>query len=127
MTTPDNARVVRYFGEPMKVACDQRCTKAWGINTRPRVFLSDDPEDFAWLADDELGEAPADPGTYEGTDGKPTSPAHFPNTWCVRECERCAKSALGAWMLPLVLKDFSRRVFNDPAKHPHEDTPYAPL
>jgi hypothetical protein len=112
-----NARVIRYFGEPMKVGCDAQCQKAWGITSRPRIVF-DDLDDYVFLADDELGEAPADPGTYEGPDGKPLSPDEFPNKWCVRQCERCAKSAMGRWMEPLTPRDWSQRAYNQPYKHP---------
>ena len=112
-----NDSVVIYFGNPMKVACDRQCNKAWGINGRPSVRLSDDEDDIAWLADGELGEAPIDPGTYEGGMAKPLSPDEFPNKWCVRECERCAKSKPGEHLQPLELPDFSRRYYNQPWKH----------
>ncbi|MBI3821927.1 MAG: hypothetical protein HY289_04520 [Planctomycetes bacterium] len=112
--TDRNEAVITYFGEPMKVACDRRCDKAWGGNHRPRVQLSESVDDFAYLADDELGEAPADPGTYEGGETKPESPDEFPNKWCVRECERCASSAPGQWRMPLPLTAFDKRVYNKP-------------
>lgn len=100
---------IRYFGKPAVVACDGRCSKAWGRNGRARVVLSDDGDDFAFLSDRELGVAPADPGTYEGGDGKPETSAAFPNRWCVRECERSVLAAEGA---RVVLPDFRRRVYN---------------
>lgn len=100
--------LIQYFNHPMVVSCDGNCSKAWGRNTRPKVQLSDtDGDDFAYLADPELGTAPADPGTYEGTHGKPESSADFPNKWCVRECERCVKGNR-------VTIDFSVRVRNIP-------------
>jgi len=97
-----NEAIVQYFGQPMKVRCYRECNKAWGMHTRPT-------ENGAWLSDTELGEAPADPGTYEGDSGKPLSPDAFPTKWCVRECERCASSHLGESGLPLALPDLSRR------------------
>lgn len=112
--TERNEAVITFFDQRAKVACDRRCEKAWGINNRPRVQLSANEDDFAYLADGELSEAPADPGTCEGGHAKPDSPAEFPNKWCVRECERCALSAPGEWMLPLALPDFSRRRYNLP-------------
>jgi hypothetical protein len=71
-----------------------------GSNSHPRVQLSGHVDDFAWLADGELGDAPADPGTYEGLamEGKPatvTGPDDL-NRWCVRECERMSVSEPGA-------------------------------
>ena len=99
-----NEAIITYFGHPMKVACDRHCNKAWGINNRPRVQLSEGEDDYAYLADSELGDAPFNPGTYEGGDAKPDSPDEFPNKWCVRECERCASSAPGKWRMPLALR-----------------------
>lgn len=112
-----NEAVIQYCGTPMKVACDRNCKKAWGINNRPTVPLSDDEDDFAWKADSELGNAPKDPGTYEGGHAKPLSPNEFPNKWCVRECERCAHSKMGRENRALELPSFEQRVFNQPEKH----------
>ena len=112
-----NEAIILYFAQEMRVACDGQCHKAWGINSRPKVQLSDDENDYAFLADNELKTAPVDPGTYEGQDSKPASPANFPNKWCVRECERCARSKPGEWEKPLTLPDFSQRRYNQPRKH----------
>ena len=72
-----------YFGVKTTVSCDGKCEKAWGRNSRP-YGIEDSP-----LSDEEIEwNAPADPGTYEGGDGKPKSNREFPNKWCVRECER---------------------------------------
>lgn len=105
---------ITYFGRPARVACDRKCEKAWGINSRPRLDLSGDPDDYAFLADGELGEAPDDPGTYEGGHGKPMHPRRH-NKWCVRECER---SAMGRPGESLSAPDFSRRRFNLPQREP---------
>ena len=73
-----------------------------------------DPDDTAYLADGELGDAPADPGTYEGECAKPTDyddPTRQ-NKWCCRECERSRIYDAGA---VVELSDFSRRVYNQPA------------
>lgn len=110
-------KLVLYFAQPAKVACDERCEKAWGLNNRPKVVFSDDPDDYAFLSDDELGEAPIDPGTYEGGHAKPQGKRGIPNKWCVRECERCAMSRVGESNLPLLLPDFSERIYNQPWKH----------
>lgn len=79
-------RAIRFCGVNTFVACDGLCTKAWGLNGRPGRN-----DDRVGLPDDELGEAPADPGTYEGGEGKPAAPPvegeRF-SRWCVRECER---------------------------------------
>lgn len=105
--------MITYFMQPAKVKCDGNCGKAWGVNNRSRIQLSeDDDEDFAWLADSELGEAPIDPGTYEGGVAKPLSAKEFPTKWCVRECERCSMSSPDKVNEPLALKDFSHRVCN---------------
>ncbi len=110
MTTHE--KLITFCGQPAKVACDGKCHKAWGRDGRPRVLLSNEDDDYAWLADDELGAAPLDPGTYEGGDGKPLSAAEFPNRWCVRACERCSKSMPGESHLPLEPRDFSHRFYN---------------
>jgi hypothetical protein len=128
---------ITYFGQTAKVACDGKCNKAWGFVCRPRIypsidnvifgldessiypdqnkypnFTDDDFDDYAWLSDDELGDAPIDPGTYEGEYGKPDSNLEFPNKWCVRQCERCVMSDKGKFNEPLILKDFSKRLYN---------------
>lgn len=105
---------ITFFRQPAKVACDGRCSKAWGINARPSVQLSDDPDDYYWVPDGDLGDAPLRPGTSEGDDFKPVS-ARGPedmNRWCIRECERCVMSEPGAADQPLALRDFSRRIYN---------------
>lgn len=104
-----NVALITYFGQRAKVACDRKCHKAWGTHSRPRVQLSDDDDDYAFLADDELGDAPADPGTYEGGSAKPTNPDEFPTRWCVRECERCSMSKPGEWQSPPELISFDER------------------
>lgn len=103
------AKIIQYCGQPAKINCDRRCNKAWGINSRPKAQLSDDPDDYEFLADSELGEAPVDPGTYEGGQAKPLSPVLFPNRWCIRECERCAISKTGESELRLDLPTFFER------------------
>jgi hypothetical protein len=110
-----NVATITYFGKPRKVICDRNCGKAWGINSRPKVQLSNDSDDFAFLADGETGDAPEDPGTYEGEHAKPLSPDEFPNKWCVRECERCTKADVGK---PIELRSFARRRFNLPSSDP---------
>lgn len=104
-------KTITYFGHPRVLACDGHCFKAWGINHRPRVQLSDDPDDYEWLTDDELGEAPINPGTFEGRDGKPVPPERLLNKWCARECERSVICLPDA---PIELPDFSRRLRNMP-------------
>lgn len=109
-----NEAFITFLGQQAKVKCDRNCAKAWGVNSRPRIQLTDDPDDYAFLADSELGDAPADPGTYEGSDGKPASADEFPNKWCVRECERCNMSAPNEWLLTLEVRSFAERRYNIP-------------
>lgn len=112
-------REITYFGQRCVVACDAKCEKAWGINSRPKVELApSEPDDYAFLADGELVEAPADPGTYEGGHAKPRQPSERLNKWCVRECERSALLKLSGNVLEFPeLPDFSKRHFNMPWLH----------
>lgn len=111
-------KLVTFFGQTAKVACDGNCGKVWGINNRPCIRLSSDEDDYAWLADDELGEAPIHSGTYEDDQAKPVSVAGPDdlNKWCARECERCVMSLPGESGEPLVLRDFSQRIYNLPSR-----------
>ena len=93
-----------YFGQDATHACDGNCGKAWGLSGRPSMG-------GRYLADDELGTAPEDPGTYEGAHGKPVG-ARGPddiNKWCVRECERSWLSPPGHPDAAPELPVFSRR------------------
>jgi hypothetical protein len=105
---PRTVTEIVYFGRPARVECDGMCEKAWGISSRPSISLSDDPDDVVYLADGELGDAPSDPGTYEGGHGKPFHPLRH-NKWCVRQCERSAISRPDESKRP---HDFRRRLFN---------------
>jgi hypothetical protein len=105
-------KIITYFGQNAKVGCDEKCHKAWGINNRPKVQLSDDEDDFVYLSDDELEIAPVDPGTYEGGHAKPTLKSEMLNKWCIRECERCSMTEINKSHLPLKLIDFSKRISN---------------
>lgn len=107
------------FGQPMAVACDGKCSKAWGISTRPKEQLSEDEDDVVWFSDEELGEAPDDPGTYEGDHAKPRAPSDRMNKWCVRECERCASARMGGGYV--AVPDWSERKYNQPWKHHVEE------
>ena len=104
------AKTVLYFGQPSCLCCDGICAKAWGINNRPREQLSDNEVDYAYLADSELGEAPADPGTYEGGFAKPVEPHERLNKWCARECERSDMHPIN--VLVTTTPDFSKRRYN---------------
>lgn len=110
-----NKKTITYTNRRVTVACDRNCNKAWGIVARPKIQLSDDDDDTVYLADGELGDAPADPGTSEGGWLKPGSPDYFPNKWCVRQCERCKIVDEGH---EIVLDDWSLRQYNQPWKHP---------
>ncbi len=104
------SKQIRFFGQSATLACDGKCEKAWGINTRPRVDLDpNNPDDYYSLSDDELGEAPADPGTYEGGHGKPDADNKLESKWCARECERSTLKRPGE---PIVLRDFTQRFYN---------------
>lgn len=61
---------ITFFGKQVLLSCDGKCEEAYGINWEYPKFPP----------------APADPGTYEGGQPKPTNKAH--NKWCARECER---------------------------------------
>ncbi len=101
------------MGQPASIGCDGKCNKAWGKNIRPRNYLINEdthPDDFEWLADQELGEAPIDPETYEGRDGKPTTEEGRLNKWCSRQCERSGITKIYHPDGDLVLKDFSKRI-----------------
>jgi hypothetical protein len=105
---------VMMFGQLATLVCDANCGKAWGFSKRPKVSF--DPacdDDIAYLADDELGFAPGDPGTYEGGCAKPTSPTLM-NRWCSRQCERCDVVRPGQEPEP---RSFAVRLFNQPWKH----------
>lgn len=102
-------RDILSWGQPCTLACDAKCNKAWGINHRPSHQLSDDIDDYEWLSDDELGEAPADTGVYEGGHPKPRTPEERLNKWCMRECERSVVVDRGG---VIALPDFSKRVRN---------------
>ncbi len=109
--------LIIYLGQTAKVACDEKCHKAWGANNRPKIQLSDDEDDYAYLSDNELGIAPLNPGTYEDGVAKPIQKIGIPNKWCVRECERCVMAKPNRSYLPLSLIDFSKRIYNQPSKH----------
>lgn len=117
-------KTINYFDDRVRVVCDAQCNKAWGTNSRPKIeFDEDDPDDYVWLSDGELGEAPADPGTYEGDQAKPTAydnpEDHLLNKWCVRECER--SGMMGGRHGDYPPHDFTKRVYNMPSRHPHAE------
>ena len=97
---------ITWFGEKCILACDGKCHKAWGINSRPTRQLSENEDDYEFLSDNELGEAPENPGTYEGGYGK--NPKSL-NKWCARECERSEIVDDGE---SIILKNFDKPVKN---------------
>lgn len=117
-------KLITFCDQKAKVVCDAKCEKAWGNNARPtippRAELDagvGNPDDYCFLADDELGDAPDDPGTYEGGHGKPRIPPEqrtpdMINKWCVRECERMRMSFPGEYDLPLDPPHLSHRLYN---------------
>jgi hypothetical protein len=112
--TDMHTKQITFSAKKTTMVCDGKCHKAWGISQRQKVvFDPSEPDDFAWLADDELGEAPAAPGTYEGGHSKPDGP-HDMNKWCARECERSAMFSPGEEVKP---RDLTRRQYNQPWKH----------
>jgi hypothetical protein len=114
-----HTKQIVFFGKPVTMVCDGNCRKAWGTSQRPKVeFDPDEPDDVAWLADSECGEAPEDPGTYEGGHGKPEGP-HEMNKWCARECERSELFNAGE---KVEARSFSERMFNQPWKHTTSNT-----
>lgn len=105
---------IQAYGEQRIIGCDGKCNKAWGIMSRPSVDLDVKDEDNNYmLGDDDLGEVPQDPGTYEGGHVKPyyAESVQDMNKWCFRQCERCVDCKVGE---ELQLKDWSKKVYNQP-------------
>lgn len=102
-----------FFRQKQIVACDAKCNKAFGAGGRPQVKLSSDPDDFEWLADNELGDAPQITGYTEGGQDKPLKLSEAHNKWCARQCERSVMVSPGE---PIMLPDFSKRIPNIDSK-----------
>ena len=81
-------KAITYCGQPVILICDGQCNKAWGINCRPKVQDSSLGGVMMFVSDNEVGDAPIDPGTAEGPDSKPQDSTQRLNKWCARECER---------------------------------------
>lgn len=111
-------QIIQFCGAPMKIACDEKCHKAWGMNERPKIQLSDNEDDYCYLADGELGTAPESSPHLCCDEDKPRGKSEIPNKWCANECERCAMSEYGRSAEPLALTDFSKRTYNMPYAHP---------
>lgn len=78
---------VLFHNVPGFIICDGRCDKAWGIEARSKIMLSDeDEDDYYFLPDSALGAAPDVSGNTEGDHDKPNNRKH--NKWCARQCER---------------------------------------
>lgn len=110
-----------YHGERCVLVCDGRCDKAWGIQARPRYrFVSDDadPDDYVYLGDEHVGEAPPPGKTEIVSEGFEMKPSAVPltdperlNKWCARQCERSTIVKLGE---PIVLPDMQNPEPNMP-------------
>ncbi|MCT4662730.1 MAG: hypothetical protein N4A40_12785 [Tissierellales bacterium] len=108
-------QIITYFGKQVWAECDRKCNKAWGKSSRPKYLLNkEDPDEFCYATDDELGQAPLNPGTYENGEAKQYFGSEL-NTWCIRECERCSKSS--SLEEDPILSDFSKRIYNNIDKH----------
>lgn len=116
------ASCIIYF-EPHALLCDGQCDKAWGAGDRAIVQLSDDENDYEYLSDNELEQAPENPGSFEGWDYKPRCQADLHNRWCARACERAVKIPL--WHID-ALPDFTQRIRNLPKKEPEQLSPIVP-
>lgn len=107
-----------FFGAPLVLFCDEKCNKAWGICCRPKNQLSEDDDDYEYLADGELEDAPEDPGSYEGGHGKPCCDEDKLNKWCCRECERSEMIEVSKVNddtdFEALLTDYSKRLSNIP-------------
>ena len=103
-------RQILYFGQATTLACDAKCDKAFGWSKRPKTPPGAHEDDYALLADHEVGTAPADPGTYEGECAKPRTQEERLNKWCARECERSITVNREDGVEEL--RDLSRRFYN---------------
>jgi hypothetical protein len=86
------AKLITAYGKQVILACDANCAKAFGISRRPKIEY-EDPDDYTFLADSEVPDAPA-PLCWEGPDGKPETPEERLNKWCFRQCERSVSGTL---------------------------------
>lgn len=114
---------ILFFGNECLLICDGKCHKAFGLNNRPRInYDKDNPDDYAFLPDKGVDEAPDDPGTYEGGHSKPPNPDYM-NKWCARACERGRivnipqRNRIVSFDLPT----FNKLRYNIPSKHEGEE------
>lgn len=114
-------RLIKSFSQWVWIGCDGNCSKAFGISERPRVFLSDDPDDFCYLPDQEIDQIVPDFQWQSELDNPTRWPIH-PKLckWCVRECERSTETD---WYSPhkLFVWDFSKPFCNMPNLHVEEN------
>jgi hypothetical protein len=76
-----------------------------------------DEDDYCFLTDDELPDAPINPGTSEGGHFKPQHPDDRLNKWCARECERSEIIDPGK---PIIIRTFDEPFYNQPWLHEGE-------
>ena len=100
---------ILWFGRKAILACDAKCSHAWG-RRRPKRMLSNDCDDFESVSDYEAGPCPFSGMDLDsdGGDMKPNSP-EGKNKWCARSCERSVIVGLDD---PIVLPDWSVSRFN---------------
>ena len=113
---------ILYFREEARLVCDGKCNKAWGLD-RPAMWVDpnedpdEHPDNIVFLADDELPDAPVNPGDSEGGWYKPLqSGVEHMNKWCARACERSVIVKPGE---AVILPDFSKRIYNIPRSDPN--------
>jgi hypothetical protein len=92
------SKSINFCGQRVTLACDGNCSKAWGIQARPRHHFQpedEEPDDYVYLPDSALGTAPGPGETVilaEGNDTKPhavrMTDGAGTNRWCARQCER---------------------------------------
>lgn len=124
---------VIYFGDPVTMACDGNCAKAWGINGRPKHYFQDkevEPDDYVFKSDSELGTAPPPGSTVGASEGGHVKPSALKlndgtrmNKWCVRECERAIIVDRGN---PIALRDMEHPEPNMPHRRPRPSPPERP-
>ena len=110
------ARSITYRGTPALLACDGRCSHAWG-RFRPRTYQNpQDPDDYIAASDDEAGPCPLRGMELdaEGGDLKPSDPGDM-NKWCARSCERSVVCPIIGTAALIELADWSRPFANKPS------------
>lgn len=90
-------------------ACDKLCDRSYGRSSRPQVQYSDNPDDWAWLADHEIPEKATE-------EGKPRGMSQYLDAAACRDCERKVSVDSALDLVNIQLPDFSRRVANIPGR-----------